>query len=195
MQKILLSCIVVLGLLCGFSAQAQEPINNQFVDPQGSVKINPSCDANNRGKSADVQGIGNKILDLAGTSKYWVEFSNPEDKRELAFSVTRASISDEIYTGSQVDIQGLIFFYLDVYVDGFHSYRQVTAFRESCYVGAIFFEKWSRDEQNTYDFDMDIDENNHLRIIKSEHKAYSLTPSDTIMKSISIKERNKRFVF
>lgn len=195
MQKMLLSLMMVIGLFMGFAVNAQEEIKGGYTDPQGTVKINPSCNANDRGKSADVQGLGNKILDVAGTSKYWIEYSNPETKRERAYSITRAAISDEIYTGSKVDIQGLKFFYLDVYVDGFKSYRQVTAYRESCYVGAIYFEKWSRDEQNTYDYNMDVDENNHLRIINTDKEVTSLTPSDKIMDFIPIKERNKRFVF
>lgn len=195
MQKMLLSLVMVIGLFLGFSVNAQEEINGNYVDPKGAVTVNPSCNANDRGKSADVQGIGNKILDVAGTSKYWIEYSDPTNKRERAYSITRASLSDEIYTGSRVDIQGLTFFYLDVYVDGFESYRQVTAYRESCYVGAIYFEKWSRDEQHTYDYNMDVDENNHLRIINTDKQVISLTPSDTIMKSISIRERNKKYVF
>lgn len=195
MQKMLLNFIMVMGMFLSFSVNSQELIKGGYTDPQGAVKINPSCNANDRGKSADVQGLGNKILDVAGTSKYWIEYSNPETKRERAYSITRASLSDEIYTGSKVDIQGLSFFYLDVYIDGFHAYRQVTAYMESCYVGAIYFDKWSRDEQHNYAYNMDVDENNHLRIINTDKEVTSLTPSDTIMKEISIKERNKKFVF
>lgn len=195
MQKMLLMFVMFMGLFVGLSVNAQEFIESKYVDPKGTIVVNESCDPRNLGKSITVQGLGNKILDLAGTSRYWVESSNPETKREVAYAITRASISDDAYTGNQDYIEGMKFFYLDVYVDGFKAYRQVTAYRESCFVGAIKFDKWSRDEKPDYTFDMDIDENNRLRIINNKHEVYSLTPSDTIMEYIPIEVRNKRFVF
>lgn len=163
------------------------------VPPEEPLTMNPGFKINTDQRSIEIQGLGNRILDAATAPKYLVRVDT--DKTEYAYSFKRMTIANEQYTGNPKDLAGYIFFKLTVYINGDNVQEQTTAFVPSKYSNAIHFLKMDRDEKSTYSFDLGIDSSKRIYIITSPKDVVYLTPQENIKKPVSIKERNKQYVF
>lgn len=163
------------------------------VTPDEPLTQNPKYVINSNQRSIDIQGLGNKILDEAASARYLVRVDT--DGTEYAYSLERLGSKDLGYTGNPEDIAGYIFFKLTVFHNGNKVREQTTAFVPSEYSNAIRFLKMDRDENNSYDFNLGIDRDNRLYIITSPTDVVYLEKKETIRKPVSIKERNKKYVY
>ena len=155
---------------------------------------NPSYKINTDQRSVEIQGLGNKILDAATAPKYLVRV-DPNNGTEYAYNLKRITISPPQYSGNPQDIAGYIFFKLNIYIDGTKIQEQTTAFIPSEYSNAIKFLKMDRDEKDSYDFDLGINDAGRLFIITSADDVVYLDPKEVIKKPTSNKEKTKDLVF
>ena len=178
--------LITLALSVATAAYAVTPL-----EPLGK---NPSFVRNSDQRSNEIQGMGNKILDVFSGARYQVRV-DPNNQTEYAYSAERIEIKPGQYTGDPEDLAGYKFFKLTVYIDGDKVQEQTTAFVPSEYGNAFLMKKWDRDEKDTYDFDIGIDSKNRLYIITSPTDVVYLTPSETIKKPISLQEKYKSKIF
>lgn len=161
--------------------------------PKEKLQMNSEYKINTDVRSNEIQGMGNKILDEASSARYLVRVDT--NGTEYAYNIKRLGSKDLGYTGNPEDIAGYIFFNLTVYINGAEIQQQTTAFVPSEYSNAIKFLKMDRDEKPTYAFNLGMDSEKRLYIITSPTDVVYLNKSETIKKPISIKERNKKYVF
>lgn len=158
--------------------------------PKEAIELNPSVDP--KAPSISVQGLGNKILDAAGSAKYLVFDYNG---KQYAYSIKRLGSGDVRWSGKPSDIEGLVFFDVTAYQDGRKLNSQLTTYRQSKYANAIRLEKFDRNEERPYQFDLGIDSNGELVIINSSDDVIYLTKQDSIKEPISFRERTKKFSY
>jgi hypothetical protein len=164
---------------------------NAFAEaPKEPVQLAGSYDP--KAPSISVQGLGNKILDVATSAKYFVTIFNGA---EYAYSFKRLGSNDVKYIGKQSDIQGLVFIDVTGYVAGRQLNAQISTYRQSKYSDAIFIKKFDRDEKKPYEFDLGLDTENRLFIINKPGDVIYLKPASEIQKPVSAKERFKDQVF
>lgn len=162
-----------------------------FADaPKEAIVLNPSVDP--KAPSISVQGLGNKILDAAGSAKYLVFDYNG---KQYAYSIKRLGSGDVRYSGKPSDIEGLVFFDVTAYQDGRKLNSQLTTYRQSKYANAIRLEKFDRNEERPYQFDLGIDSSGELMIIDGRDNVIYLTKQDKIKEPISLKEKYKQFIY
>lgn len=178
----------VIPLICACSMAAFA------VTPDEPLTKNPGYKLNTDQRSIEIQGLGNKILDAATAPKYLVRV-DPNNGTEYAYNLQRITLSPSQYSGNPQDIAGYIFFKLTVYIDGTKVHEQTTAFVPSQYSNAIKFMKMDRDEKDTYDFDLGMNDAGRLYIIASANDVVYLEPKDVIKKAQSNKEKTKDLVF
>ena len=163
------------------------------VTPLEPLGKNPNFVRNSDQRSIEIQGVGNKILDAATSSRYQVRVDT--DNTEYAYAFKRLDESALQYTGDPEDVAGYKYFNLTIYINGTEMQTQTTAFVPSEYSNAILFKKMDRDERNTYDFDLGMDSENRIYIITSPTDVVYLTAQETIRKPMSTLERNKSKIF
>lgn len=185
-NTLLLSLISLasLGSASAFAERPIEPVTKNFLFDNKNVK-----------RSNSVQGLGNRILGELSSARYQIYHEGPY---EYALNFKGLSITNDQYTGNPADLVGYIFFKIWVVIDGYEgegSQKQTTTFVPSQYNSAIHLKKMDRDEKRSYEFDIGIDSKNRLYLIRDVDDVTYLTPSDTHKKYVSIKERNKKYVF
>ena len=164
---------------------------NAFAEaPKEPVQLASSYDP--KAPSISVQGLGNKILDVATSAKYFVTVFNGT---EYAYSFKRLGSNDVKYVGKQSDIQGLVFIDVTGYVAGRQLNAQTSSYRQSKYSDAIFIKKFERNEKKPYEFDLGLDSENRLFIINKPGDVIYLKPTNEIQKPVSARERFKDKVF
>lgn len=178
-------------LKSGLSVFALAFAINAFAEqPKESIELNPSVDP--KAPSISVQGLGNKILDAAGSAKYLVFDYNG---KQYAYSIKRLGSGDVRYSGKPSDIEGLVFFDVTAYQDGRKLNSQLTTYRQSKYANAIRLEKFDRNEERPYQFDLGIDSSGELLIIDGRDNVIYLTKQDKIKDPVPFRESNKKFNF
>lgn len=176
------SFVVLSSLALSISAFADQP--------KESIEIVRKYDY--RGLSIDVQGLGNKILDEAGKSKYLIF---KDGKSEYAYSIKRLGSGDVKYIGKQSDIQGLVFISVAGYANGKLISDQLSVYRPSKFGNAIYIDKFDRDERKPYKFDLGIDSSNNLFIINNDKNVTYLNHGDTLTTTERPKEVYKKLVY
>lgn len=170
------------------------------VPPLEPITKNPNYVLNGNQRSNVVQGVGNKILDVASSSTYQL-YHYLGDDAEYAFRFKRVTIANEQYTGNSADIDGYIFFELWYIIDGSEvkdgqfKMMQISSFGPSQYSNAIHVIKMDRDEKRVYEFDLGIDSQNRLFTIRNDHDVNYFTPSETHKKYVSFREKHPEMVF
>lgn len=170
------------------------------VPPLEPITKNPNYILNGNQRSNVVQGVGNKILDVASSAKYQL-YHYVNDDKEYAFCFNRVTIANEQYTGNPADIDGYIFFELWYIIDGSEvkdgqfKMMQTSSFGPSKYANAIHVMKMDRDEKRVYEFDLGIDSQNRLFTIRDEHDVNYFTPSDKHKKYVSFREKHPEMIF
>ena len=162
---------------------------NAFAEaPKEPVQLAGSYDP--KAPSISVQGLGNKILDAATAPKYLVFTIN---NVEYAYSFKRLGSNDVKYIGKQSDVQGLVFFEVTAYQDGYKLNSQLTTYRQSKYAGAIKLEKFDRNEKRPYKFDLGLDSSGNLFGINKPTDVTYFSPADSIKKPTDTKKNNPLF--
>lgn len=162
-----------------------------FADaPREPIALNPSVDP--KAPSISVQGLGNKILDAAGSAKYLVFDYNG---KQYAYSIKRLGSGDVRYSGKPSDIEGLVFLDVTAYQDGRKLNSQLTTYRQSKYANAIRLEKFDRNEERPYQFDLGIDSSGELLIIDGRDDVIYLHKKDSIKKPKDFLESSKEVLF
>lgn len=183
MKKLLASKLLVLSSVIfvfnAFAAQPKEPIEaNSAYDRKGT--------------SISVQGIGNKIIEQASRSKYLVINRNDI---EYAYSIRKLGSGDMKYVGKQSDIDGLVFLEVIGYKNGRELNHQLTVYRPSKFKNAIYLEKFDRNENRPYQFNLSMDSAGNMMIINELNDVTYLTPSDKLRPPVSILEEGKKFIW
>ncbi|WP_313451010.1 hypothetical protein [Pseudomonas rhodesiae] len=182
MKKMLASNLLVLSSVAfAFNAFA--------APPKEAIEANSGYDK--KGTSISVQGVGNKVLEQAFKSKYLVINRNDV---EYAYSIRKLGSGDVKYVGKQSDIDGLVFLEVIGYKDGKQLNNQLTVYRPSKYKNAIYLEKFDRNENRPYQFDLSVDSGGNVMIINKLNDVTYLTPSDKLKAPVSITEKGKKFV-
>lgn len=161
---------------------------NSFADiPKEKIELNANY--NPKGLSISVQGLGNEIIEKASSAKYIVFEKNGI---EYAYSIKKLGSGDVKYIGNQSDINGLVFLEVIGYRDGYKFNNQLTIYRPSKYKNAIKLEKFDRDEEKPYHFDIGLDSNKNLIGISNENDVVYFNLKNSIKEPKSFKERSKR---
>lgn len=164
---------------------------NAFAEaPKEPVQLAGSYDP--KAPSISVQGLGNRILDVATSAKYFVTTRNGT---EYAYTFKRLGSNDVKYIGKQSDIQGLVFIEVVGYVDGLKLNSQLSTYRQSKYANAIWIQKFDRDEKKPYQFNIGLSADNKLVLINGINNVIYMSPSDAIVEHKTNKEKNKDLVF
>lgn len=178
-------------LKSGLSVFALAFAVNAFAEkPKEPVELNSSADL--KGPSISVQGLGNKIIEKASSSKFIVFDSNGI---EYAYSIKKLGSADVRYSGNPKDIEGLVFLEVAGYQDGRKFNTQLTTYRPSKYMNAIKLEKFDRDENKPYEFDLGLDSEGRLIGITSLEDVTYFRPCDSIKKPQSAREKYKDLIF
>ncbi|HEX8595513.1 MAG TPA: hypothetical protein VF682_19895 [Pseudomonas sp.] len=170
------------------------------VPPLEPITKKPNYILNGNQRSNVVQGVGNRILDVASSAKYQL-YHYLNDDKEYAFRFNRVSIANEQYTGNPADIANYIFFELWYVIDGSEvksgqfQMMQITSFGPSQYNNAIRLMKMDRDERRVYEFDLGIDSQNRLFTIRNDHDVTYFTPSETHKKYVSFRDKHPEMIF
>ena len=160
---------------------------NAFAEaPKEPVQLAGSYDP--KAPSISVQGLGNQIIDKASSAKYIVFEKNGI---EYAYSVRRLEASEVKYIGNRSDIDGLIFLDVTGFKDGYKFNTQLTVYRPSKYKGAIKFEKFDRNEEKPYQFDLGIDSQQNLMGITNQNDVVYFSLKDSIKQPKTLKEKSK----
>lgn len=161
---------------------------NAFADaPKEPVQLASSY--NPKGLSVSVQGLGNQILDKASSAKYIVFEKNGI---EYAYSIKKLEPSEIKYIGKRSDIDGLVFLDVTGFRDGYKFNTQLTVYRPSKYKDAIKLEKFDRDEEKPYQFDLGIDSQQNLIGITNQNDVVYFNLKDSIKEPKKVKERSSR---
>lgn len=158
--------------------------------PKEPVEPNPNADL--KAPSISVQGLGNKIIEKASSSKFIVFDSNGI---EYAYSIKKLGTGDVRYSGNPQDIEGLVFLEVTGFQDGRKYNTQLTTYRPSKYLNAIKLVKFDRDEHKPYEFDLGIDSEGRLIGITSLEDVTYFRPSDSIKKPQSAKDKYKDLIY
>lgn len=181
-NKLIKKILILSTIAFSFNAMAEQP--------KEKIELNSSYEL--KGKSISVQGIGNKILEESAKSKYLVINRN---NIEYAYSIRKLGSGDMKYYGKESDIDGLVFLEVIGYKDGKQLNNQLTTYRPSKYKNAIYLEKFDRNENRPYQFNLSIDSKGNIFIINDENDVTYLKQSNTLKKPTSILEKGKKFVF
>ncbi|MFG0680912.1 hypothetical protein ACF8GB_10365 [Pseudomonas sp. xss_4] len=154
--------------------------------------IEQNLDYDRKGLSISVQGLANRILDRAGKAKYWVINLNDV---EYAYSIRKLGSGDVEYKGKQSDIDGLVFLEVIGFKDGRELNNQLTVYRPSKYKNAIYLEKFDRNENRPYQFNLSLDSKGNLMMVNGLNDVRYLIPSDKLKEPKSLKELGKKFNF
>lgn len=165
-------------------------VNALAEAPKEAIKENIGYDR--KGSSVSVQGIGNRILEQASKSRYLIINRNDI---EYAYSIRKLGSGDVKYIGKQSDIEGLVFLEVIGYKDGEELNNQLTVYRPSKYQNSIYLEKFDRNENRPYQFNLSLDSSGKLFIINGLDDVTYLTPSDKLKKPVPFLEKNKKFNF
>jgi len=164
---------------------------NAFAEaPEEPVQLAASYDP--KAPSISVQGLGNKILDVATSAKY---FATTRNGTEYAYAFKRLGSNDVKYIGKQSDIQGLVFIEVTGYVDGLKLNSQLSTYRQSKYANAIWIQKFDRDEKKPCQFNVGLSADNKLVLINGVNNVVYMSPSAKIVEHKTNKEKNKDLVF
>lgn len=179
LNKAAITALIVLGTTVSMAESPKEPIT-----------LNTSY--NSSQVSADIQGLGNEILDQVGKSKY-IKFDM--QGTEYAYSITRYADGDIKYTGNNDDIKGVKFIEVKAYKNGFELPAQVSTFTPSKYNSAISIVKVDRNDEKPYEFNIGMDSKKRLYIINSETNITYFDQVNTIKKDVPLTEQQKKFIF
>lgn len=178
MNKIIL-LVCLIAFAPGFVTAADEraTLNSSYKESQ---------------VSADVQGLGNRIIDQANKSKY-LKFNL--QKTEYAYVIERVAQNEITYTGNEVDLKGMVFLQVRAYKDGFELPKQLSSYRPSKYDNSIRIVKMDRNENRPYEFDIGIDGEDRLYIVENANSFVSLEQVDVIKKYVPRRERKSDYAF
>lgn len=176
-----ISWLVLSASLFSMSTFAQA---EQVFSIDGSYKDNQT--------SADIQGLGNQILDQAGKSNY-LKFDL--QGTEYAYVIERMASNSVKYTGSSSDINGVVFVLVRAFKDGFELPKQVSTFKPSKYNHAIRIEKMDRNDERPYEFDIGMDDDKQLFLIDSPTSTTKLEQVDKIKKQVSRRDKKSPYAF
>ncbi len=179
-MNIMKSGLSVFALAFAIKAFAEQP--------KEPVELNSSADL--KAPSIAAQDVGNKILDELTSAKFWIFNVNGV---ENAYTFKKLSSTDVRYSGNPKDIDGLIFFEMTGYREGVKLDSQLTTYRPSQYVNAIKLQKFDRNENRPYEFDLGIDSQNRLFGIMKKDNVIYLQKADAIKPPKDPRKNNPAF--
>lgn len=179
LNKAAITALIILGTTVSMAQSPKEPISLNSSYNESQV-------------SSDVLGLGNKILDQAGKSKY-LKFDL--QGTEYAYVINRFADGDIKYTGNEADIKGVRFLEVKAYKDGFELPIQVSSYSPSKYNNAIRIVKKDRNDERPYEFDIGMDSEKRLYIIESQQEVTYLEQVDTIKTYVPRKDKKSKYAF
>lgn len=183
MKNKLMKNILILSVITfSFNAMAEQP--------KEKIELNNTYEQ--KGKSISVQGVANKILEVAGKTKYLVINRN---NIEYAYTIRKLGSGDMKYHGNQNDIDGLVFLEVIGYKEGRELNNQLTTYRPSKFKDAIYLEKFDRNENRPYQFNLSIDSKGNIFMINDLNDVTYLEQKDTLKKPKTLLEEGRKFVF